>query len=455
MDTFISEKKVKSNTLNDMTIGSPFKIILAFSVPMLISSLFQQLYNVVDSIIAGKFIGVDALAAVGASYPITALFIAVAIGSSIGCSVVVSQIFGAKKYASMKTAISTAIISLTTISIILTVVGLFFCNPLMKLLNTPANIFKDAELYLRIYIGGIIFLFLYNTATAIFTGLGDSKTPLYFLIFSSIFNIILDLLFVITFNMDVMGVAVATFIAQGISSILAMGCLINRLRKIKTEGTYEYFNLNIFKRMSRIAIPSILQQSFVSVGQICVQGLINTYGSDVVAGYSSAFKIHSIALACMNTMSSALSSFTAQNIGAKKIDRVKQGQKAAMVMTMIICSLILVLFLVFTKGLINLFVDSNNSGLVITVGSQFLKTVAPFYLIVGAKIVCDGVLRGAGAMKEFMLGTFTDLILRVILSYVLAYFIGYPGIWISYPLGWIVGTASSIYFYYKGTWIRN
>lgn len=327
MDTFISEKKVKSNTLNDMTIGSPFKIILAFSVPMLISSLFQQLYNVVDSIIAGKFIGVDALAAVGASYPITALFIAVAIGSSIGCSVVVSQIFGAKKYASMKTAISTAIISLTTISIILTVVGLFFCNPLMQLLNTPANIFKDAELYLRIYIGGIIFLFLYNTATAIFTGLGDSKTPLYFLIFSSIFNIILDLLFVITFNMGVMGVAVATFIAQGISSILAMGCLINRLRKIKTEGTYEYFNLNIFKRMSRIAIPSILQQSFVSVGQICVQGLINTYGSDVVAGYSSAFKIHSIALACMNTMSSALSSFTAQNIGAKKIDRVKQGQK--------------------------------------------------------------------------------------------------------------------------------
>jgi len=225
------DNKIKDSSITDMTIGNPFKILWTFSVPMLLSSLFQQLYNIVDSIVAGKFIGVNALAAVGASYPITALFIAVAVGSSMGCSVVVAQIFGSKKYTTMKSAISTAIISLTSLSIILTILGSVFCKPLMRLLHTPENIFSDSALYLQIYISGIIFLFLYNTATAIFNGLGDSKTPLYLLIFSSIFNIILDLVFVIVFKMGVSGVAWATFIAQGISSILSIVCLIMRLRK--------------------------------------------------------------------------------------------------------------------------------------------------------------------------------------------------------------------------------
>ncbi|HBL06862.1 MAG TPA: MATE family efflux transporter, partial [Clostridium sp.] len=321
------DNKIKDSSITDMTIGNPFKILWTFSLPMLLSSLFQQLYNIVDSIVAGKFIGVNALAAVGASYPITALFIAVAVGSSMGCSVVVAQIFGSKKYTTMKSAISTAIISLTSLSIILTILGSIFCKPLMRLLHTPENIFSDSALYLQIYISGIIFLFLYNTATAIFNGLGDSKTPLYLLIFSSIFNIILDLVFVITFKMGVSGVAWATFIAQGLSSILAIVCLIMRLRKIEVTEKYPYFSSYILKRISRIAIPSIMQQSFISVGQICVQGLVNSYGAIVVAGYSAAFRVHTIALTSMSTMSSALSSFTAQNIGAKKISRVREGYK--------------------------------------------------------------------------------------------------------------------------------
>lgn len=446
------DNKIKDSSITDMTIGNPFKILWTFSLPMLLSSLFQQLYNIVDSIVAGKFIGVNALAAVGASYPITALFIAVAVGSSMGCSVVVAQIFGSKKYTTMKSAISTAIISLTSLSIILTILGSIFCKPLMRLLHTPENIFSDSALYLQIYISGIIFLFLYNAATAIFNGLGDSKTPLYLLIFSSIFNIILDLVFVITFKMGVSGVAWATFIAQGLSSILAIVCLIMRLRKIEVTEKYPYFSSYILKRISRIAIPSIMQQSFISVGQICVQGLVNSYGAIVVAGYSAAFRVHTIALTSMSTMSSALSSFTAQNIGAKKISRVKEGYKAAVAITLSICGGILILFLILAPKLIGLFVDSSESIDVINVGTEFLRTLAPFYLVVGLKMVCDGVLRGAGAMKDFMFATFSDLILRVALSFILASIIGYSGIWWAFPLGWIIGTALSVYFYYKGTW---
>ena len=446
------DNKIKDSSITDMTIGNPFKILWTFSLPMLLSSLFQQLYNIVDSIVAGKFIGVNALAAVGASYPITALFIAVAVGSSMGCSVVVAQIFGSKKYTTMKSAISTAIISLTSLSIILTILGSIFCKPLMRLLHTPENIFSDSALYLQIYISGIIFLFLYNTATAIFNGLGDSKTPLYLLIFSSIFNIILDLVFVITFKMGVSGVAWATFIAQGLSSILAIVCLIMRLRKIEVTEKYPYFSSYILKRISRIAIPSIMQQSFISVGQICVQGLVNSYGAIVVAGYSAAFRVHTIALTSMSTMSSALSSFTAQNIGAKKISRVREGYKAALAITLSICGGILILFLILAPKLIGLFVDSSESIDVINVGTEFLRTLAPFYLVVGLKMVCDGVLRGAGAMKDFMFATFSDLILRVALSFILASIIGYSGIWWAFPLGWIIGTALSVYFYYKGTW---
>ncbi|WP_051823947.1 MATE family efflux transporter [Clostridium sulfidigenes] len=446
------DNKIKDSSITDMTIGNPFKILWTFSLPMLLSSLFQQLYNIVDSIVAGKFIGVNALAAVGASYPITALFIAVAVGSSMGCSVVVAQIFGSKKYTTMKSAISTAIISLTSLSIILTILGSIFCKPLMRLLHTPENIFSDSALYLQIYISGIIFLFLYNTATAIFNGLGDSKTPLCLLIFSSIFNIILDLVFVITFKMGVSGVAWATFIAQGLSSILAIVCLIMRLRKIEVTEKYPYFSSYILKRISRIAIPSIMQQSFISIGQICVQGLVNSYGAIVVAGYSAAFRVHTIALTSMSTMSSALSSFTAQNIGAKKISRVKEGYKAAVAITLSICGGILILFLIFAPKLIGLFVDSSESINVINVGTEFLRTLAPFYLVVGLKMVCDGVLRGAGAMKDFMFATFSDLILRVALSFILASIIGYSGIWWAFPLGWIIGTALSVYFYYKGTW---
>ena len=440
--------------IKDMTEGSPSKIILKFAMPMLLSMLFQQLYNVVDSIVAGKFIGVDALASVGASYPITMLFIAIATGASVGCCIVISQLFGAKRLAKMKSAISTAIISLVSLSIILMLIGVIICNSLMRLIDTPADIFATSALYLRVYIFGIGFLFLYNTATAVFTGLGDSQTPLYFLIFSSLLNIALDLLFVIKFKMGVSGVAWATFIAQGISSILAISYLMIRVKKIEVEEEYQKFDPVILKRMGKVAIPSIMQQSFISVGQLCVQGLINSYGPDVIAGYSSAFKVNTFAVTSMGTISNALSSFTAQNIGARKLDRVKQGYKAAMAVAAVFCAIIVTCFLVFGREVIGFFVDTATGKNVIDVGLQFLLIVTPCYPIVMLKVVSDGVLRGAGDMGEFMVTTFTDLLLRVIFSYILSRFIGFTGICWAFPIGWVIGTALSVYYYFNGNWKR-
>ena len=439
--------------ITDMTEGKPSSVLWRFTVPMLISVMFQQLYNIVDSVVAGKFVGVDALAAVGASYPITMIFMAVATGLNIGCSVVISLYFGAKEYKEMKTAISTSLISVFSISVILTALGLIFCKPLMTLLKTPADIFGDSALYLNIYIGGLVFLFMYNICTGVFTALGDSKTPLYFLIASSVGNIILDLVFVIVFKMGVGGVAWATFIAQGISSILAVITLKKRLKGIEAPG-YVKFSKTSFKKIMEISIPSILQQSFISIGNLFVQGLVNSYGSAVVAGYSAAIKVNTFAITSFTTLGNGVSSFTAQNMGAMKTERVNKGFKAGLCMVL---SVVIPVFLIFFFGgkyVISLFM-SDGGGKALEVGIEFLRIVSPFYIVVSLKLIADGVLRGAGAMKEFMIATFSDLILRVVLAFVFSGFLGATGIWLSWPVGWIIGTAFSLGFYLKGTWKKG
>ena len=257
--------------VKDMTQGAPGKILWSFSLPLLFSVIFQQLYSIVDSVVAGKFVGVGALAAVGASYPITMIFIAIATGANIGSSVIISQYFGAKKYEDMKTAVYTSILSVVALSLILTVAGTVYCNPLMRMLDTPADVFGDGALYLRIYIWGLLFLFLYNICTGVFTALGDSRTPLYFLIGSSVSNIVFDLIFVISFRMGVAGVAWATFLCQGVASLLAILTLIRRLRKIKTSQAFPVYSFRMLGRISIVAVPSILQQSFISIGNLFVQ----------------------------------------------------------------------------------------------------------------------------------------------------------------------------------------
>ncbi len=439
--------------MTDMTKGSPFKILLKFVAPMLLSMVFQQLYNLADSVIAGRFLGVDALAATGAAYPITILFLAVATGASVGCSVVISQLFGAHDHIRMRGAVNTAVITLITLSLVLTVVGQIACPMLMEIINTPARIFAPTMVYLRIYILGLLFLFLYNTATAIFNGLGDSRTPLYFLAFSTTFNVVLDVLFVRTFDMGIAGVGWATLIAQGISSVLAAVTLIRRLAGLPCDGRPARFDAHLLRRMAVIAIPSICQQSFVSVGVFFVQGLVNALGAFTIAGFSAALKVSTFALMVMNSLPNALSSYAAQNIGAQDIDRVRRGMRASLIMSEVVICCIIGLFFLCGDEILKLFLGDDANGSVINVGVEYLLIVAPFYPLVGLKNCCDSVLRGGGAMGPFMVTTLADLALRVILAYVLMPLRGFAGICYAYPLGWVIGTTISVLFYLSNLWI--
>jgi putative MATE family efflux protein len=435
----------------DLTNGSPTKLLWKFSMPLLFSVMFQQLYSIVDSIVAGKFVGEDALAAIGASFPITMIFIAVATGCNIGCSVIISQLFGGKEFSKMKTAIFTSLISIIFLSILLTLIGLMACNPLLNLLHTPKNIFSDSSVFLRIYTGGLIFLLLYNICTGIFTSLGDSRTPLYFLLASSLLNILLDLIFVIGFSMGVSGVAWATFTAQGIAALLSFLTLIFRVKSLPASGNYPKFSFAMLGRISRIAVPSILQQSFISIGNILIQRLINNYGSSVIAGYSAAIKLNTFAITSFTTLANGISSFTAQNIGARKLERVSYGFQAAATMCIIVSLPFLITFFAFGPGMMGMFLDSTNTKAILE-GTHFLRITSPFYAVIAIKLIADGVLRGSGSMKPFMIATFTDLILRVVLSYILSLFLGPIGIWLSWPIGWTVAAILSFSFYAKGIW---
>ena len=437
--------------VKDLTVGKPESVLWKFSIPMFISVIFQQMYNIADSVIAGKFAGENALAAVGASYPITMIFMAIAVGSNIGCSVVISQLFGGKQFKKMKTAIYTTLTASAVLSLVLTAAGLLGTDALMRMIQTPENIFEDGALYLGIYIGGFLFLFLYNICTGIFQSLGDSRTPLYFLIGSSVGNVILDWLFVAVFGWGVAGVAWATFLAQGAACVLAFVTLMFRLKGIPTEGKVPKFEWEMLGRVSMIAVPSILQQSFISIGNIFIQGLINGYGSSVIAGYSAAVKLNTFTITSFTTLANGLSSFTAQNIGAGQVGRVKKGLKAGVMMALMVAVPFFLVFFFCGTAMISMFMKEGGTT-AMDIGVTFLKIVSPFYFVISLKLMADGVLRGAGDMKHFMIATFTDLILRVALAYVLSPGMGTAGIWISWPIGWCVATVLSVGFYVSGKW---
>ena len=433
--------------VNDLTRGKTSKVILNFSMPLFISVVFQQMYSIADSVIAGRFAGEAALAAVGASYPITNIFNAIAVGCNIGCGVVISQLFGAGKYKKVKTAVSTSLVSSLVISMALTALGILLTPSLMKLINTPQNIFEDSVLYLEIYVAGFVFLFLYNIANGIFASLGNSKIPLYFLVFSSVANVILDYVFVACFNMGVSGVAWATFIAQGVAGIFSVITLLYHLKNLKTDSKAKVFSFSMLKDISKISIPSVLQQSFVSVGNVFIQGEINSYGSAVIAGYSAAIKLNTFAVNSLVTFGNAVSSFTAQNVGAKKYGRIKEGMKSGALLSIITALLFTFIYVAFSDAFIGAFMEGEKSELALTTGKQFLIIVEPFLCFIGVKVVCDGVLRGTGNMTYFMIATFADLVLRVILAFVFSNAFGSVGIWMSWPIGWLLAVVLSFSFY--------
>lgn len=431
----------------DLTTGKPSTVLWKFCLPLFGSIIFQQLYNIADSFVAGKFINNDALASVGNSYEITLIFLAFASGCNIGCSVIVSQLFGAGRHKDLKTAVYTTLISIGVLCGLLMLLGILFCDNLLHLIHTPDTIFADSKLYLDIYILGLPFVFYYNVANGIFTALGDSKTPFVFLACSSVTNIAVDVLFVAGFHMGVSGVAWATFLCQGISCILAVLFLFRRFSKIKTEGKTKIFSWKLLQQIAVVAVPSILQQSFISVGNIIIQGVINGFGAATIAGFSAAVKLNNMVTASLSTLSNGISNFTAQNLGAEKFDRIRSGFKAGLRIVWIICIPLVLIYFIAGRYLIYAFLDSP-TGQAIDVGTLFLRIVSPFYFVVAAKLAADGILRGAGLMKQFVIATFADLALRVVLAIALsATVLETIGIWMSWPIGWTVSAVLSIVFY--------
>ena len=436
----------------DLTVGKPESVLCKFCLPLFGSIIFQQLYNIADSFVAGRFIGDNALAAVGNSYEITLIFIAFAFGCNIGCSVIAAQFFGAKEYKDLKSAVYTSLIASAAICVLLMAAGVVFSDGLLHLIKTPEEVFADSKLYLDIYIFGLPFVFFYNVATGIFSALGDSKTPFIFLACSSLSNIGVDILFVTAFRMGVAGVAWATFLCQGISCALALAVVFRRFSKIKTEGKIKVFSWQHFGSFSLVAIPSILQQSFISVGNIVIQSVINGFGSAVMAGYSAAVKLNNMVITSLTTLGNGISNFTAQNLGAAKYDRIRSGFRAGLKLVWALCLPLVILYEFFGRPLVGIFLESS-VGAASDVGVLFLRILAPFYFIVAAKLVSDGILRGAGLMKKFMIATFTDLILRVALAEILSRTaLGTTGIWLSWPIGWTVAAILSIVFYATVRW---
>lgn len=443
--------------VTDLTKEHPDKTLWRFLLPMMFSVAFQQIYNIADSMIAGRFAGEDALAAVGASYPITVIFMAFAVGMNLGASVIVSRLFGAGDRKGVKRAVTTAFASSLSLAVILTVYGYFFCRNMMEWIHTPQNIMQDGVLYLKIYVFGLIFLMLYNVCTGIFTALGDSRTPLWFLLGSSAGNIVLDLLFVAKLHWGVAGVAWATFIAQGISAVLALVTLLARLQKFAGTERVPLFDRKLFVQILAIAVPSILQQSVLSVGNLFVQDIVNRYGSAVVAGYSGAIKLNTFAINIFMTLGSCLSSYTAQNIGAGKQERIPMGFRTGLKLSELTALPFVVLYFGLGQQMMGLFLNAESSA-AIHAGVMFLRIVSPWYFMIVVKLMTDGIIRGSGAMIYFVIATIPDLILRIGFALMLSPRFGSTGIWMAWPFGWIAATVLTIIFYRKvknGYGMRN
>lgn len=443
--------------VTDLTKEHPDKTLWRFLLPMMFSVAFQQIYNIADSMIAGKFAGEDALAAVGASYPITVIFMAFAVGMNLGASVIVSRLFGAGDRKGVKRAVTTAFASSLSLAVILTVYGYFFCRNMMEWIHTPQNIMQDGVLYLKIYVFGLIFLMLYNVCTGIFTALGDSRTPLWFLLGSSAGNIVLDLLFVAKLHWGVAGVAWATFIAQGISAVLVLVTLLVRLQKFAGTERVPLFDRKLFVQILAIAVPSILQQSVLSVGNLFVQDIVNRYGSAVVAGYSGAIKLNTFAINIFMTLGSCLSSYTAQNIGAGKQERIPMGFRTGLKLSELTALPFVVLYFGLGQQMMGLFLNAESSA-AIHAGVMFLRIVSPWYFMIVVKLMTDGIIRGSGAMIYFVIATIPDLILRIGFALMLSPRFGSTGIWMAWPFGWIAATVLTIIFYRKvknGYGMRN
>jgi putative MATE family efflux protein len=436
--------------MKDLTVGKEGKLIFQFALPMVFGNIFQQLYNVADSVIIGNYVGNEALAAVGASFPIIFLLVAMIIGITSGFTIIIAQYFGSKDIEKVRRTVDTTYIILFFAAIFITVFGIIFSGAIFRLTDLPEEIIPQAQLYLNIYFTGTIFFVGFNATSAILRGMGDSKTPLYFLIIATVANIVLDLLFVVVFKWGIAGAAVATVIAQAGAFITAM-IYLNKRHQIVNISIRKYlYDHEIMKTSIRIGLPSGLQQTFVALGLIALYGIVNKFGTATIAAYGVAARIDSFASLLAMNFAAALSAFVGQNLGANKPERIKAGFQATWLMTSAISIFFSVVVFFFGRELMRLFTPDPE---VIEAGNDYLVIVGSFYILFSTLFVVTAVMRGAGDTVVPMFITLIALwLIRVPASYFLAGKIGVTGIWWAVPIGWGIGMTLSWFYYKSGKW---
>lgn len=436
--------------MNDLTVGNEGKLILSFTIPMLIGNIFQQLYNVVDSVIVGRYLGNEALAAVGASFPLIFTLIALIIGVSIGVTVVISQFYGSKNMEQVRKAIETMYIFLFITSIGITIIGILTSEYIFRLIDLPEDIIPQAVTFFNLYASGFIFFFGFQGTTAILRGLGDSKTPLYFLVISVLVNILLDIVFIVYFGWGIESVAIATVISQAGAFITLIWYLHLTNPLLRFNFFKMRFDYDIFKKSIQIGIPTGLQQTFVALGMLALFKVVNTFGTTIIAAYSVAMRIDSFASLPAMNFSAALSSFVGQNIGANKQDRVKAGLVATLKMTALISVSVSIITWLFSNQIMMLF---TNDMAVVEAGSHYLLIVSTFYILFSTMFVYHGVLRGAGdTVIPMFITLFALWVIRIPISFMLSKLYGPIGIWWGIPFAWAIGASFSYLYYKSGKW---
>ena len=414
---------------------TPLKALTVFALPMILGSFFQQVYNMADSIIVGQYVGSSALAAVGACAALTNVFICVALGAGVGAGVLVSRYYGSGNYSRMKTIVSTSLISFLILSVFLGIFGFCFSHLMLGVLQTPVDILDEAVLYLRVYFVGFPFLFMYNILSTMFTSIGESKIPLALLIFSSVLNILMDIWMVAGLGLGVFGAAVATLIAQGISAILSLLIFFCRMRRYKSS--FRLFDGQELRSMLKIAVPSVLQQSTVSVGMMIVQAVVNPFGTQALAGYAATMRVENVFSLIFVSIGNAVSPYVSQNLGAGKIGRIRKGYHAALVLD--ICFAVLAFAVIETlhTPISSLFLGKDGTAFAYQVSWDYMRWLGYFFIFMGIKMATDGVLRGLGIMRPFLAANMVNLAIRLAVALICAPRFGIEFVWLAVPAGWL------------------
>lgn len=445
----------------NMTEGNPFKTIFFFAVPMILSNLFQQFYNVIDTLIVGNYLGQDALAAVGSAGSITAVFAQLATGLALGAGIVISQYFGAGKSDKIRLCATTSACFSTIVGLMSTVLMWIYAEPLLIYVNTPVDIVPLGVDYLRFYFLGSVPIFLYNALSSVYTALGNSKTPLKFLIISSMVNVVLDLVFIVNFHWGVAGAAAATAISQLVAMVLALADMPRLLKefpaKKKENGATVFFDGRLLLTMLRFALPSALQQSIVSVGSVVVQATINSFGAAVMAGTAAASKVINLAIAIPINYANAYSGYVGQNMGAGKEERIWPGLRSSLICCGIISLGMTALLEFFSEPVIRMFLSDTDADVTraLAVGTEYIRVVGACLIVFTAYMMIKATFKGSGDMSWFIMTTLLSFFIRLVVTVGFAGRFGVDVIWWGFNLGWIISLLLAIGRYVQGGWRKK